>query len=378
MVVAAPAAFIGQNYLDVLPFRSDILWRMSDLILPGLVDVHTHLRVPGGEQKEDFQTGTAAALAGGITTILAMPNTSPPLTTPEVIRATYEQAQANIRCELGLFAGASPEHVEHLPALAAYAVALKIYLNDTFGPLRVEDVPTLLACFRNWPREKMVAMHAEKQSVAVGIGLAAAFDRPVHFCHISRREEIELIATAKQHGLPVTCEVTPHHLYLTEEDASRLGPLGDMRPVLGSAADVAALWEHLNDTVDCIATDHAPHTLAEKMSDRVPPGVPGLETSLALLLTAVHHNRLTLDRLIELMATNPRRIYGLAEPADTKVTVEMIPYTIHHEGLQTKCGWTPFAGREVVGRVKQVVVRGEVVMENGRVLAAPGSGSMLV
>jgi carbamoyl-phosphate synthase/aspartate carbamoyltransferase/dihydroorotase len=351
---------------------------MSELVLPGLVDVHTHLRVPGGEHKEDFRTGTAAALAGGITTVLAMPNTSPPLATPEVMRATFEQAQAGTRCELGLFAGASPEHTAHLPALAPYAVALKIYLNDTFGPLRVEDVPTLMACFREWPREKMIAMHAEKQSVAVGIGLATAFDRPVHFCHISRREEIELIATAKQHGLPITCEVSPHHLYLTQTDAVRLGALGDMRPLLGMQSDVDALWDHLQETIDCVATDHAPHTLAEKASDKVPPGVPGLETSLALMCTAVYHNRLTLYRLIQLMATNPRRIYGLEEPPNTKVTVEMTPYTISNEGLQTKCGWTPFAGMEVVGRVKQVMLRGEVVMENGRILAAPGRGTMLV
>jgi carbamoyl-phosphate synthase/aspartate carbamoyltransferase/dihydroorotase len=151
-----------------------------------------------------------------------------------------------------------------------------------------------------------------------------------------------------------------------------------MRPLLGTKSDVAALWEHINDTIDCVATDHAPHTLAEKASAIAPPGVPGLETSLPLLLTAVYHNRLTLDRLIELMATNPRRIYGLPEPPEAKVTVEMAPYTISNEGLQTKCGWTPFADMEVVGQVKQVVWRGEVVMENGRILAPPGSGTVLV
>lgn len=350
---------------------------MSELVLPGLADVHTHLRVPGGEHKEDFLTGTAAALAGGITTLLAMPNTTPPLTTPEIMRAVYAQAQAETRCELGLFAGASPNHTQHLPALANYAIALKIYLNDTFGPLRVEDVPTLMTCFRTWPREKMIAMHAEKQSVAVGIGLATTFDRPLHFCHISRREEIELIATAKQHGLPITCEVTPHHLYLTQADAARLGALGDMRPVLGTQSDVDALWDHIYDTIDCVATDHAPHTLAEKASDKVPPGVPGLESSLALMLTAVHHKRLTLERLKQLMASNPRRIYGLDEPPDTHIIVDMIPYTISNDDLQTKCGWTPFAGMEVVGKVKQVVLRGESVMENGRVLAEPGSGTVL-
>jgi len=160
---------------------------MPNLMLPGLVDVHTHLRVPGGEHKEDFATGTAAALAGGITTILAMPNTTPPLTTPDILRETRQKAQRAIYCDVGLFAGASPTEIERLLKLAPHAVALKIYLNDTFGPLRVEDLPTLMACFQMWPRTKLIAMHAEGQSVAVGIGLAAAYRRPVHFCHISRK-----------------------------------------------------------------------------------------------------------------------------------------------------------------------------------------------
>jgi carbamoyl-phosphate synthase/aspartate carbamoyltransferase/dihydroorotase len=347
------------------------------ITLPGLVDVHTHLRVPGGEHKEDFRTGTAAALAGGITTILGMPNTSPPLSTPEVLAAAREQAAQDILCDVGLFAGASPEVIDQLPACASRAAALKIYLNDTFGPLRVEDVPTLMACFATWPRDKMIAMHAEKQSVAVGIGLAAAYNRPVHFCHISRRQEIELIAQAKATGLPVTCEVTPHHLFLTEADAARLGPLGDMRPLLGTPSDVAALWEHLGETVDCIATDHAPHTLAEKQSATPPPGVIGLETSLPLLLTAVQQNRLTLNRLIELMSTNPRRIFNLPEQPDTAVTVQLTPNTITNEMVHSKCSWTPFHGTKVAAKVQKVVLRGEVVFEDGRVLAKPGSGRLL-
>ncbi|MCP4361550.1 MAG: amidohydrolase family protein [Chloroflexi bacterium] len=351
---------------------------MTDtFILPGLVDVHTHLRVPGGEHKEDFRTGTAAALAGGITIILGMPNTSPPLSTAAIISHTHTQAKQNIRCDVGLFAGASPEQMAQLPELASYAVALKIYLNDTFGPLRIEDVPTLRTCFQKWPREKLIAMHAEKQSVAAGIGLAATYDRPVHFCHISRREEIELIADAKAHGLPVTCEVTPHHLFMDESDFERLGTLADMRPVLGSPDDVAALWEHLPDTIDCIATDHAPHTLAEKRSETPPPGVAGLETSLLLMLTAVTQNRLTLNRLIELMHSNPRRIYNLPEQPDSQVEVEMRPHTIKNENLHSKCGWTPFDGRQVAGRVRRVTLRGRVVFEDGKVLAEPGFGQVI-
>lgn len=354
---------------------------MPILTLPGLVDLHTHLRVPGGEHKEDFSSGTAAALAGGFTTILAMPNTTPPLITPPVIEEARHKAQQAIYCDVGLFAGASPQNETRLAALAPQTVALKIYLNDTFGPLRVEALPTLMACFQNWPRTKPIAMHAEGQSVAVGIGLAALYERPVHFCHISRRAEIELIAAARRRGLPVTCEVTPHHLFLSRADADRLGPLGDMRPTLASAADVTALWQHIDTTIDCIATDHAPHTLAEKEEQPPPPGVPGLETALPLMLTAVHEGRLTLDRLVELMAINPRRIFGLPAQAEAQVEVETgTEYTITGEGLYTKCGWTPMAGMKARGRVRRVSLRGRLVFDASRpdrILAQPGSGRLL-
>ena len=350
---------------------------MPDLTLPGLIDVHTHLRVPGGEHKETFATGTAAALAGGVTMVLAMPNTNPPLTTPDALATARRAAAADIRCDVGLFAGAAPADVAHLPALAEGAAALKIYLNDTFGRLRVDDLPTLVACFTTWPRQKLIALHAERQSVAVAIGLAATYDRPIHIVHVSRREEIELIADAKGHGLPVTCEVSPHHLFLTEADAARLGALGDMRPLLGTADDVAALWSHLNDAVDCIATDHAPHTLDEKHSANPPPGVPGLETSLPLMLAAVADGRLTVARLTALMHDNPRRIFGLPDQPETWVEVEMTPYAIPADGWQTKCAWTPFAGLMAGGRVSRVVLRGEVAYDEGRVLAAPGSGRVL-
>lgn len=351
---------------------------MAYLKLPGMADVHTHLRVPGGEHKEDFSTGTAAALAGGITTILAMPNTTPPLSRPEILRETRQKAQRTIYCDVGLFAGASPRELEFLPQLSRTAVALKIYLNETFGPLRVEELPALLACFQHWPRRKMIAMHAEGPNVSVGIGLAAAYRRPVHFCHISRKDEVELIAAAKRRGLPVTCEVTPHHLFLTESDVTRLGPLADMRPKLATLADAEALWSHLDTTIDCIATDHAPHTLAEKQSASPPPGVPGLETSLPLLLTAVAEKRLSLERLVALMADNPRRIFKLPPQPDTWVEVDpQAGYTLSNEGLQTKCGWSPFWGMSVTGRVQRVVLRGVEVYADGKVLAQPGSGRVI-
>jgi dihydroorotase len=343
---------------------------MADKIsrLSGLADVHVHLRVPGGEHKEDFRSGTAAALAGGITTVLAMPNTKPPLVTLDAWRAAQQQAKAEALCDVHLFAGASPDHMDELQGLGREAVGLKVYLDQTYGPLRVTDLLTLLECFRNWPKAKMIAMHAEGQSIAIGLGLAAAFGRPVHFCHVSRKEEIELIAAAKERGLPITCEVTPHHLFLTQADLPRLGSLGDMRPRLAEQADVDALWSHINTTVDCIATDHAPHTLEEKMGSEPPPGVPGLETALPLMLTAVAEGRLTMTRLVELMAHNPRRIFSLPQQPDTWVEIDPeATYPLSNQGLYTKCGWSPFSGMTVHGQVRCVIYRGRVVFQDGEI-----------
>lgn len=352
---------------------------MTRVRLPGLVDVHTHLRVPGGEHKEDFATGTAAALAGGVTQVLAMPNTQPPLTTPAVLNDALGVAAAQIRCDVGLYAGASATDMALLPDTAAHAVALKIYLNDTFGKLRVDELPVLMAAYRQWPADRPIALHAEKQSVAVAIGLAAAFDRPIHIVHVSRREEIELIAAAKARGLPVTCEVSPHHLVLTRADYERIGPRADMRPVLASADDVAALWDHINDTVDCIATDHAPHTLAEKAHDPPPPGVPGLETSLRVMLTQVAAGKLTLARLEALMATNPRRIFGLPAQPDTYIEVDVdAVVTVPERGFYTRCNWSPFSGMALHGVIERVVLRGKTVFAAGNVLAEQGSGRLIM
>ncbi len=243
--------------------------------LPGLTDVHVHLRVPGGEHKEDIHSGTSAALAGGFTTILAMPNTTPPLVSLATLHGLRKSIAEEALCEVHLFAGNSPDYAADLATLAPVTVGLKLYMNETYGPLRSDSLATLLHCFRVWPPHKVIAMHAEGRQVAVGIGLAASYHRPVHFCHVSRKDEIALIAAAKSHGLPVTCEVTPHHLFLTESDAQRLGPLGDMRPKLASSKDVEALWSHINTTIDCIATDHAPHTLAEKHSYHPAAHPPG-------------------------------------------------------------------------------------------------------
>lgn len=350
---------------------------MTTYELPGLVDVHVHLRNPGGEHKETVESGTAAALAGGVTAVLAMPNTSPPLTSAQRLAEARDLHDRNTLCDVGLFLGATDENADEAAACAPRACGLKLYVNDTFGPLRIESLSSLAAHFAAWPADRPIVLHAEEMTAAAAIGLGAAFRRPVHIAHVSRGDEIKLIARAKEAGLPVTCEVAPHHLFMTDADADRLGPFAKMQPPLATPADRDALWAHL-DIVDCIATDHAPHTRDEKEGDSPPPGVPGLETTLPLMLTAVHEGRLSLDRMVELTSTRPAQMFGIATPAESSVEVEVGPeWTLPEGGYQTQVGWSPFAGRAVRGRVIRTTLRGEIAWEDGGVRLQPGAGRLL-
>lgn len=371
---------------------------MTTVRLPGLIDAHVHLREPGYEYKEDFYSGTAAALAGGVTTLLDMPNTLPPTSTPERLHEKIQRAAANAVCDVGIFVGATNTEVDAYLPVAQQACGLKIYVSDTFGSLRIDDLTLLHRLFRTWAEKAAavgrrtadnphglgpIAVHAEELMLPVCLALSHLYATPLHVVHVTRRSEIELIRRAKERGYPVTGEATPHHLFLSTEDLPRLGTLGDMRPRLAAPDDVTALWENL-DSIDIFATDHAPHTLAEKgigsnsPPSAPPPGVPGVETMLPLLLTAVHAGRLTLDDVLSRCVTAPQQIYGLPVQPDTFIDVEVdTEYTLHNEMMKTRVGWTPFAGMPVYGRVEQVVLRGQVVYQNGQVLAAPGSGRVL-
>lgn len=365
---------------------------MATLRLPGLTDAHVHFRQPGYAHKEDFSSGTAAALAGGITTVLDMPNTLPPTATPESIAQKLALAAAGARCDVGIFAGATNNALDAYLPVAQKACGLKIYVSDTFGSLRIEELGLLHRFFRTWAERAgeigyrtaesarglgPIAVHAEELMVPVCLALSKIYEVPLHIVHVSRRSEIELIRDAKDAGFPVTCEATPHHLFLSIDDLPRLGARGDMRPRLATPDDVAALWENLA-VIDFFATDHAPHTLEEKAGANPPPGVPGIESMLPLLLTAVDAGRLTLDDVVARLHTNPRRIYGLPQQEDTWIEVDdSARYTLNDTAQLTRVGWTPFAGREVIGRVERVVLRGETVFEDGAVLASPGSGHVL-
>ncbi|XP_015768681.1 PREDICTED: CAD protein-like [Acropora digitifera] len=284
-------------------------------------------------------------------------------------------ASAGARCDYGLYVGASSENYSTVKDLAHLAAGLKMYLNETFTTLRLDEMSTWMKHLEQWPKHLPLVCHAEGRTTAAILLLAQLAERPVHIAHVARKEEVLVIRAAKEKGIQVTCEVSPHHLFLTEDDADKIGLKRAMvKPPLVTAEDQKALWDNI-DVIDCFATDHAPHTLEEKDSEKHPPGFPGLETMLPLLLTAVHQGRLTIDDIILRLCTNPRKIFSLPEQKDTYVEVEIgEEWTIPSAMTYSKAQWTPFAGLKVNGCVRRVVMRGETVVIDGKVLAKPGSG----
>ena len=348
--------------------------------LPGLIDVHVHLREPGQTHKEDFSSGTAAALSGGVTAVLAMPNTNPPLVDAESFQLALDAAAQKAYCDYGIYAGANLTNAAEIPAVAPQAAGLKMYLDVTFGPLLLDDTSAWMRHFEHWPADRPIVAHAEGANIPALILVASLFNRPVHICHVARRSEIEVIRSAKEKGYPVTCEVGPHHLFLSTGDFERLSHNGkhpgrkEVRPRLATPDDQQTLWDNL-EFIDCFATDHAPHTLAEKDSDNPPPGFPGVDTALPLYLSAVHEGRLTIEDVITRTHTNPRRIFDLPEQPGTWVEVDPeAEYTLRGAESLSKSKWSPYEGWLVKGRVERVILRGQPAYENGQILVPPGYG----
>lgn len=373
-------------------------------IFPGLIDVHAHLREPGGEHKEDFASGTAAALAGGFTSVLAMPNTAPPIVDAATFDDASARADATAVCDVGIYVGGTASNAGEAAALADRAAGLKLYVGSSTGTLLVDTFPAQIAHFEQFPADRPIVVHAEDEaavrfyaargqrrppicaalSVAYLIALAEQTGRWLHIAHVTTAAELALIRDAKARGAHITCEVTPHHLFMTADAEQEIGAFAVCNPPLRAQSDVDALWAGLAD-IDLIATDHAPHTPAEKQSQSPPSGMPGLETALPLLLTAVHEGRLTLPDVLAKLCTRPAELFGLRgkgrlEPgcdADLTLVDLDAEWVLGNEGLHTRCGWTPFAGRPVRGRVERVYLRRQEAFANGEVLAAPGAGRPL-
>jgi carbamoyl-phosphate synthase/aspartate carbamoyltransferase/dihydroorotase len=350
---------------------------MARLIrIPGLLDPHVHLRGMEWSHKGTFASETAAALAGGYTAVLDMPNTVPSTVDRASLDRKLAEMGAQAVCD-GLYIGASQsDNTCEYPAVFDDVCGLKIYNNATTGNLLISDQTVRRRHYQAWPQGKVIAVHAEGETILEVLELVRDMRKQTHFCHISTAQEIEFLGAAKAEGLPISIGVCPHHLYLTEPDVSALGALGRMKPELKTAADCAALWDAISrGVVDVIESDHAPHTLEEKSLPTPPSGVPGLETNLPLMLLAVHEGRISLDRVLDMLTANPRRIFGAPCEPDTYTVVDLdAAYTIERHNLHTLCGWSPFEGMRVVGKVREVWLRGTLVFDGEEVLALPGSG----
>lgn len=345
---------------------------MATKRFPGFIDPHVHLREPGATQKEDFYTGSRAAVAGGITFVIDMPNNPTPTISIERLDEKVSLAKKAL-CDVGFHYGTNGKNTDTFARAAARpeVYGLKLYCNHTTGEMLIEDPKLLETVFAAWPSGKPILAHAEGPQLDTAIALAKKRGQRLHVCHITQASEVATVRAAKAARQDVTAGVCPHHLFMTEKDRETKKGYATMKPPLGPQSDQDALWAGLIDgTVDIVETDHAPHTKAEKEKDPPAYGVPGLETSLGLMLKAAHDGKITSARVVEAMHTLPKKIFNIPEQPDTYVELDpAIPYKAGESGGESKCGWSPFAGWELYGKVQKVVLRGKILLEDGKIIA---------
>lgn len=346
---------------------------MNTFRLPGLVDVHVHLRDPGQTEKEDLLSGTSAALAGGFTTVFDMPNNAEPVTTLERLYQKIALAKDKVVSDIGFYYGSLGDNLESFAEAAQYAIGLKVYLNNTTGGYKL-DPERLRDIYKAWPNNRPVMLHTEEDTIDTAMESLEGLTRHVHICHLPSKAVLEKVVAMKKAGYPVTCGVTPHHLFLNETDVNRLGVYGMMKPPLKPQSDVDYLWEHLDD-IDLFESDHAPHTHADKEAGAF--GVPGLETTLPLLLRAEQEGKISRAQLVDKLHDTPVRLFHIDQDEDTYIELEPTEFVIDDTSLFTKCGWTPYKGMTGYGKVVKTVIRGVTVYENGKIIAQPGSGNVI-
>ncbi|MHA6768694.1 dihydroorotase [Sphingobium ummariense] len=369
-------------------------------VLPGCIDSQVHFREPGLEHKEDLESGSRAAVLGGVTAVFEMPNTNPNTDSEERIRDKLARAHHRMWCDHAFYVGATADNAEELKRLERIpgTAGVKIFMGASTGSLLVDDDDALSRVLASgWRR---VAIHAEDETrmnarkdlrvegdpsshpvwrddesamIATRriIDLARKARRRIHILHVTTPAELEYIGQNKDIA---TCEVTPQHLTLAAEDAyPRLGTYAQMNPPIRSASHRHGLWHWLNQGVpDVLGSDHAPHTKEEKAKPypASPSGMPGVQTLVPLLLNHVAEGRLTLRRFIELTSSGPQRVFGLVGKgrialgydADFTVVDLKKQWTVGSEWLASRCDWSPFEGMELTGKAVGTIVRGHRVM----------------
>jgi len=405
-----------------LPHASKRIDLNGCLALPGLIDVHVHLRSQLQAYEEDFFTGTAAAIAGGITSVLDMPNNDPVTMNSTALRERIGKAERRILANVGFYSAFPRKLGEIDKVVKEGAMAFKLYLTAHIGGLDVDDDKALLLAFEKIGelgvlvavhaedrKEMEVSKEAEKRFGYKGIDSylkahtpeieAKAVERilriahetnvKIHFCHISSKKGVLLINNARKTGLKVSCEATPHHLLLTLEDLRQQGTIMLTAPPVRSKDIVEKLWGAVKDTqIDILASDHAPHLITEKRSDSVwdvRPGIPGLETLLPLLLTKVNEGRLTIGDLARLTSEKPAEIFHLQNYGFLKegYNADITVVEMHRQGkidaskFYSKAKYSPFDGWRVRGMPVKVFINGLLVMDEGELVAEAGTGRIL-
>lgn len=369
-------------------------------ILPGLIDAHVHFRTPGMTQKEDWTAGSKAALAGGVTTVFDMPNTSPATVSAKLLEEKRAIVKKLALVNYGFFVGATPENFKEVVKIKNVA-GIKLYMGSSTGNLLVNQNADMEKFFA---KAKLLAIHAEcedcilkgkeeyrtssrmdkhnlirspkcaYQAVKQALQLAKKYGTRLHVCHLSTG--LEVSALRKFKNKKVTAEVTPHHLFLSDKDYKKYGNLIKINPPVRGIADQTALWKGIKSgLINIVATDHAPHLLSEKKLpyDKAPSGIPGVQTMLPLLLDAVNKKKLSLPQVVALTSTNPAKIFGLngkgqiaaGMDADFTVVDMLLTEIVDKKNLYSKCGWSPFEGWKLKGWPVMTFVNGELMYQWG-------------
>lgn len=405
-----------------LPPASTRLNLNGNLVLPGLIDSHVHLRDQQLAYREDFTTGTAAAAAGGVTTVIDMPNNRPTTMDSRSLRERMQLAEKRILVNVA-FNSAFPRLTAEIPQIISEgAVGFKLYLLQQIGGVNIDDKNALERAFKTIAETKVpIAVHAEDKTTLENAKkkmqnaqrndfkafsethptgaevkaiqrvarLAQDSGAHVHICHISSKHGLKTIQKAKATNASITCEVTPHHLLLTTQSLKKHGNLALMLPPLRTKADTEALWKALRQgLIDTVASDHAPHSMEEKTAQsiwEVKPGIAGLETLLPLMLTEANKNRLTIADLVRLTSRRPAEIFRIENRgklsegyfADIVVVDINREYKIDASRFKSKAKFSPFNGWKVKGKSMKTFVNGQLVMDEGEIIAKPGTGRII-